>query len=101
MSRFIQYPFDKTKMTEVRQWVNEAPWPAKLRSIDGVQNVKFSFCPGEGWLAAHYTFNDLDAMKAFFGNPVLGEVAEAVKNHPNFDSSRQPHEFKGFYLWEV
>merc|ERR1719424_361533 len=62
MTRFVQYPFDKTKMTEVRAWVNESDMPASVRAETGVKDVEFSFCPGEGWLAARYIFNDLDDM---------------------------------------
>ena len=29
MTRFVQYPFDKSKMTEVRAWVNESGIPVR------------------------------------------------------------------------
>ena len=48
MTRFVQYPFDKTKMPEVREWVANEPAVNNLRSIPGVQSVEISFCPGEG-----------------------------------------------------
>ena len=48
MTRFIQYPFDKTKMEEVRAWANESSLPADIRGTGGVSDVEFSFCPGEG-----------------------------------------------------
>ena len=64
--------------------------------------MEISFCPGEGWLAARYIFDDLDDMVAFLGN---AEVLEAAKKEltaaPHYDASRQPHEFKGFFLPEV
>ena len=63
MTRFIQYPFDKTKMAEVRAWVNEEKSIKDLRTISGVKDFEISFCPGEGWLAARYIFNDLEDMK--------------------------------------
>ena len=53
MTRFIQYPFDKTKMTEVREWANGVGLK-DVRAVKGVKNVELSFCPGEGWLAARY-----------------------------------------------
>lgn len=53
MTRFIQYPFDKTKMTEVREWANGVGLK-DVRAVKGVKDVELSFCPGEGWLAARY-----------------------------------------------
>ena len=53
MTRFIQYPFDKTKMAEVREWAKGVGLK-DLRAVKGVKNVELSFCPGEGWLAARY-----------------------------------------------
>mmetsp|Transcript_18844 Transcript_18844/g.62161 ORF Transcript_18844/g.62161 Transcript_18844/m.62161 type:complete len:129 (-) Transcript_18844:264-650(-) len=101
MTRFVQYPFDKTKMTEVRAWVNESDMPASVRAETGVKDVEFSFCPGEGWLAARYIFNDLDDMVAFLGTDALEKAKKAVSTAPHYDSSREVHEFKGFYLKEV
>lgn len=101
MTRFVQYPFDKTKMEEVRAWVNSTDVPAKLRASPGVKDVEFSFCPGEGWLAARYIFNDLDDMVAFLGAESLSKAKEVVSSAPHYDASRQPHEFKGFFLPEV
>ena len=60
MTRFVQYPMDKTKMEEVRAWVNESDLPGEIRATKGVSDVQFSFCPGEGWLAARYIFDDLE-----------------------------------------
>merc|ERR1719388_797420 len=74
MTRFIQYPFDKTKMAEVREWANTEEFQKvakKMRSIDGVKEIEFSFCPGQGWLAARYIFNDLEDLKKFGDQPVL------------------------------
>ena len=102
MTRFIQYPFDKSKMNEVRAWINASGLPAKLRKQPGVNNVEISFCPGEGWLAARYIFDDLQDMKNFLGNSKVLEAAKKqIENAPHYDSSRQPHEFKGFFLEEV
>jgi len=56
MCRFVQYPFDKTKMAEVREWVNGSDLKNVVRGQPGVKDVEFSFCPGEGWLAARYIF---------------------------------------------
>merc|ERR1719491_1784645 len=67
MTRFVQYPFDKTKMAEVRAWVNETDLAGQMRAIDGVKDVEISFCPGEGWLAGRYIFNDLPDMVAVLG----------------------------------
>ena len=44
MTRFVQYPFDKTKMEEVRAWANESDLPGKLRAQKGIKDVEFSFC---------------------------------------------------------
>ena len=102
MTRFIQYPFDKTKMAEVRAWTNEIDLPEKLRAAPGVKNVEFSFCPGEGWLAARYIFNDLDDMVAFLSDSAaMTDAKKVLATAPHYDSSRQPHEFKGFFLEEV
>ena len=101
MTRFVQYPFDKTKMAEVREWVNGSDLPAKLRGPNGVKNVEFSFCPGEGWLAARYIFDDLEDMKSFLGSSALEDAKGVIGGAPHYDSSRSPHEFKGFFLPEV
>ncbi|EOD39138.1 hypothetical protein EMIHUDRAFT_251498 [Emiliania huxleyi CCMP1516] len=89
-SRSVEALRKRTKMTEVRAWVNESNMPASVRAETGVKDVEFSFCPGEGWLAARYIFNDLDDM-----------AKKAVSTAPHYDSSREVHEFKGFYLKEV
>ena len=101
MTRFVQYPFDKTKMEEVRAWCNEIKLAEQLRTIPGVKDLEISFCPGQGWLAARYIFNDLEDLKAFGGNATLQKIAEETKKHPNYDKTREVHEFKGFYLSEV
>ena len=101
MTRFVQYPFDKSKMAEVRDWVNGEKWPAEMRAAPGVKDVELSFCPGEGWLAARYIFNDLDDMVAFLGSDALSSTAATVKAAPHFDKSREVHEFKGFFLPEA
>merc|ERR1712159_681580 len=102
MTRFVQYPFDKTKMAEVREWLNnEGEMVQGLRSAPGVQNVEISFCPGQGWLAARYIFTDLEHMKALQDAPAWKVAKEKVLAHPHYDSSREPVEFKGFYLSEL
>merc|ERR1711939_1099270 len=90
MTRFVQYPFDKTKMDEVRAWVANSNEISGLRTIDGVSSVEYSFCPGEGWLAARYTFNDLAALKAFGDQPQYTAAKEVVLAHEHYDSSRDP-----------
>merc|ERR1712187_578620 len=86
MTRFIQYPFDKTKMDEVRTWVKSSGVVEKLRAIDGVKNVDVSFCPGQGWLAARYIFNDLEDLKKFPDSPVWQEAKAEVLKAPHYDS---------------
>lgn len=54
--RFIQYPFDKSKMAEVRAHLNETNPGAVIRAGADIKDVEFSFCPGEGWLAVRYIF---------------------------------------------
>ena len=98
---FVQYPFDKTKMAEVREWVNASDLKNVLRSGPGVSSVEVSFCPGEGWLAARYIFDDLDDMVGFLGSPMLEDAKKILATAPHQDPSRAPHEFKGFYLQEV
>ena len=78
MTRFAQYPMDKTKMEEVRAWANESDLPAKFRAIDGVKDIEISFCPGEGWLATRTIFNDLDDMVSFLENPALEDVSGRI-----------------------
>jgi len=62
---------------------------------------RYSFCPGEGWLAARYIFNDLEDMIAFPESAAETKTQEAVTSHAHYDASRQPHEFKGFFLPEA
>ena len=97
----MQYPFDKTKMAEVREWVNTSDLKNVIRSAPGVSSVEISFCPGEGWLAARYIFDDLDDMVGFLGSPMLEDAKKILAAAPHQDPSRAPHEFKGFYLKEV
>ena len=101
MTRFVQYPFDKTKMEEMRAWTHENKITEQLRAIPGVKDLEMSFCPGEGWWAARYIFNDLEDLKAFSSHATVQKLAEKVKNHPHYDSTREVREFKGFYLSDV
>ena len=86
---------------QVRSWLNDSDTPAAIRATPGVQDVQFSFCPGEGWLAARYIFDDLDGLRAFPDSAAFAQAKDEVTTHPHYDSSRQPHEFKGFFLPEV
>ena len=45
---------------QVTAWAKGHEHLETLRSIDGIKDIEVSFCPGEGWLAARYIFNDLD-----------------------------------------
>ena len=101
MTRFVQYPFDKTKMAEVREWANSSGIGKEISAIPGVKDAEVSFCPGEGWLAARYIFHDLEDLKAFADTSEYKKAVETLKGAPHADSSRSPHEFKGFYLQEV
>ena len=102
MTRFIQYPFDKTKMAEVTEWAKGTGMADKLRALPGVKDIEFSFCPGEGWFAARYIFNDLDDMVTFLGDDSkLAEAKAAIMAAPHYDNSREPHEFKGFFKAEI
>merc|ERR1712166_1732298 len=83
MTRFVQYPFDKTKMDEVTGWLKDSDLPATIRGQPGVSDVEMSFCPGLGYLGVRYIFADLE---------------ETVSAHEHFDASREPLEFKGFFL---
>lgn len=97
----MQYPFDKTKMTEVTEWFDGSGMAGTIRSKAGVKDLEVSFCPGEGWLAARYIFNDLDDMVSFLGametDPDLIKMKEQLTSAPHYDASRSPHEFKGFF----
>ena len=101
----MQYPFDKTKMAEVTEWFDGTGIAANIRSKPGVKDLEVSFCPGEGWLAARYIFNDLEDMKTFLGSmdtdPDLLKAKEQLASAPHYDSSRSPHEFKGFFKPEL
>ena len=46
--RFVQYPFDKTKMAEVTEWIEGSGLLKTIRSKEGVKDLEVSFCPGEG-----------------------------------------------------
>ena len=84
-------------MTEVTEWFDSSGIAANIRAKPGIKDLEVSFCPGEGWLAARYIFNDLDDMVKFLGDPDLGKAKEALAAAPHYDSSRSPHEFKGFF----
>lgn len=103
MTRFIKYPMDKTKMDEVRTWMDE-PTQAKalqgIRAEPGVQSVEVSFCPGEGWLASRMIFTDLPHMVSYLEGNHLEVVKDLVTGSEFYDDSRSPEEFKGFFLWE-
>ena len=101
MTRFIQYPFDKTKMAEVRAWVNSNGIAAKVRANPGVKDIEISFCPGEGWLATRFIYDDLADLQAYLGSELYEEMQGVMMAAPHYDATRQPHEFKGFYLPEV
>ena len=91
-----QYPFDKTKMAEVTAWSKEADLASKIRAMPGVRDIEVSFCPGEGWLASRFIFDDLEDMKAYLGSDAIGEFKKTMSGAPHYDASREPHEFKGF-----
>merc|ERR1719174_43817 len=101
MTRFFQHPFDKSKMEEVTEWVKESDLPNLLRSQPGVKDVEISFCPGEGWLSSRIIFDDLPDMVNFLEGDAVQEIRTTVAAAPHFDSNRQSHEFKGFYLSDV
>ena len=88
-------------MAEVTEWFDGTGIAAKVRSKEGVKDLEVSFCPGEGWLAARYIFNDLDDMVKFLGSmdtdPDLVKAKELLAAAPHYDPSRSPHEFKGFF----
>ena len=85
-------------MEEVREWAKGNELHKKLRSAPGVAEFEFSFCPGEGWLAARYKFADIEDMKKFLESPELEEAKKVVSAAPHYDNSRTHHEFKGFFL---
>merc|ERR1719499_2789950 len=89
MTRFVQYPFDKTKMEEVSAWMKSDAAIQGLGKIKGVTSFQLSFCPGEGWLGAHYLFDDLDSLLTFKDDPNYKPALDAVLAHPLYDSSRQ------------
>jgi len=102
MTRFIQYPMDKTKMAEVKEWLaDRKDMVAATRNAGGITNIEFSFCPGEGWLAARYIFDDLDDMIAFPDTEAFAAAKADLAKCEFYDASRAPHEFKGFFLPEV
>merc|ERR1719193_2347158 len=103
MTRFIQYPFDKTKMVEVRAFLNENKAFKAVRNVPGVKSLEFSFCPGQGWVAARFIYEDLEDMKKYLNQdfPEFQAAATALKANEHYDNSREIHEFKGFYLEEM
>lgn len=101
MTRFVQYPFDKSKMAEVSDWMKTDPAVQGVKKIKGVKSMELSFCPGEGWVAARYIFDDLDDMLKFKDDPNYQPALEAVLGNPHYDSSRSPQEFKGFFVHDV
>ena len=88
-------------MTEVTEWFDGTGIAGKIRAKPGVKDLEVSFCPGEGWLAARYIFNDLDDMVSYLGSmdtdPDLIEAKKLLASAPHYDASRSPHEFKGFF----
>mmetsp|Transcript_28735 Transcript_28735/g.32205 ORF Transcript_28735/g.32205 Transcript_28735/m.32205 type:complete len:136 (-) Transcript_28735:175-582(-) len=103
MTRFIQYPFDKTKMDEVTAWALETKITTlgAIRDTPGISNVEVSFCPGEGWLAMRYIFDDLEDLKSFPDTDASAKAKEHMMENPHYDRTREPHEFKGFFLKDV
>merc|ERR1719361_1908514 len=101
MTRFIQYPFDKSKMTEVHTWVKSSEAIQNLRKIKGVKDMEISFCPGEGWLAARYIFDDLESLQNFPSAPEVQAARKIMQAHPYYDNTRDVHQFVGFYLEDV
>ena len=86
MTRFIQYPFDKTKMAEVRAWVNGNGIAAKVRANPGVKDIEISFCPGEGWLATRFIYDDLADLQAYLGSELYEEMQTVMKAAPHYDA---------------
>ena len=84
-SRFVQYPFDKTKMAEVREWIGTTGLVNSPRKESGIKDVETSFCPGEGWLAVRYIFNDLEDMKSYLGSPALENAKKVVFSQASVD----------------
>jgi len=101
MTRFVQYPFDKTKMEEVRAWIIDNKLADKMRATAGVKDLEVSFCPGEGWLGARYIYDDLDDMVNFLNSDALESGKAVIEAAPHYDASRAVHEFKGFFLPEA
>ena len=103
MTRFVQYPFDKTKMEEVTAWSQGCSNTtlAAIRAVPGVSNVEVSFCPGEGWLALRYLFDDLEDLQAFPTTEAFKQAQANMKEHSHYDHTREPQEFKGFFLKDV
>ena len=103
MTRFVQYPFDKTKMEEVTAWSQGCSNTtlAAIRAVPGVSNVEVSFCPGEGWLALRYLFDDLEDLQAFPTTEAFEQAQANMKAQSHYDHTREPQEFKGFFLKDV
>ena len=103
MTRFVQYPFDKTKMEEVTAWSQGCSNTtlAAIRAVPGVSNVEVSFCPGEGWLALRYLFDDLEDLQAFPTTEAFEQAQANMMAQSHYDHTREPQEFKGFFLKDV
>ena len=100
MTRFVQYPFDKTKMEEVTAW-SHATLNSSLvaiRAVPGVSNVEVSFCPGEGWLAMRYIISSIEDMKAFPSKDIFEQARANMMENIHYDHTRKPREFRGFFL---
>jgi len=100
MTRFVQYPFDKTKMKEVTAWSHASLNPSlvAIRAVPGVSNVEVSFCPGEGWLAMRYIISSIEDMKAFPSKDIFEQARANMMENIHYDHTREPREFRGFFL---
>ena len=97
----------------VRAWAKESGLADKLRAGKGVKDLEISFCPGEGWLAARYIFEDLDdvriwsyiqivdCFRVFPFNKLLFYFADAclLKWSPTWGVKGTPHDT--FYIANV
>ena len=101
-------------MDEVRKWVKEEPVVQALKSVKGVKKMEMSFCAGNGWLGVLYLFEDLSDLENFgevrlcfsyypttvavMQTPEFKVAKAAVLEHPHYDKSRSPQEFRGFFF---
>jgi hypothetical protein len=76
--RLVSNPCTAVVKAEVRAWVSETNLATAIRASPGIKDVEVSFCPGEGWLAARYIFDDLDDMVAYLGSDSLKEAKYVV-----------------------